>query len=354
MRAWLAKPENRAKARAYRAKPEYLAKERARRAKPENRAKARAYRATPGYRAKARARACAWWAEPENRARARARQVTPEYRAKQRARIRAWRAKPENRAKERARIRAWQAKPENRARARLRRAKPENRIAAYEQNAAWYKANREKAQAKQRAQRLRKAVDRKVAAAIVAGKFTANFKRTKEKPMTISQAKRRSFLERFNALEGQQRALDYQKSVLAHDIRSEFPDGARGDEAFLTFIGTEYNLYNAQAQLFLGRAKTIDHVPDELQYKQAGGSATLLQVIDWPKKQVADLLKRAEIEHKRPATLIREAAAQGKTPAVPNYRRDAQQLASFLSTLSTVTMPPMIAAIVQRYARRKG
>ena len=266
-----------------------------------------------------------------------------------------------NPEKLRAADRRWRAANLEKVRAAERKryaANPEKDV-AYSRK--WYASNKQEARIKAIARSRRNRTRIKTLALVKSGAFNGiktRLKKRKKMTTTISQTKRQAFFGRYNTLEASRKDVDYQTSVLAHDIRAEFPRGAAGDAGFLQFLDTEFNLGGACGEEWTERVKVLAICPDALEYKNAGGFPILRRLLDRPLPAARGVVKKSQIEQRGIPAIIKEEQ-NGEAPYKPrappiNYERDAQQLAEFIANLRGVSVPPMVNAIVQRYVAKRS
>jgi hypothetical protein len=174
----------------------------------------------------------------------------------------------------------------------------------------------------------------------------------------VNNSKMIQFVKRWRELESKAKDLDYQRSVLARDIRAEFPKGSDGDEAFTKWCEVELGLFVAAACELLTRARAIEVCADESTYARVGGFKAVRHVITLNKREQVAVLEAAKSQHKNVRTIVREreTARAANLPANTNIKpvlrfstfEDAKALAAFVDK-HCKDMPSHIRAIVGRY-----
>lgn len=178
------------------------------------------------------------------------------------------------------------------------------------------------------------------------------------------------FVKRWREIEQQQKDLDFQRSVLARDIRAEFGKGDTGDEQFINWCAVELGITAWAAKELLTRAVAATVVPDERTWKMIGGYRAIRPLEELPKRHQVDVIEAAKASGRAPVTIMRERglikAPETTRPALPTPRAvvvvkretrptdeqsahmDAVALAQFIARTSR-DIPRDILAIVNRY-----
>lgn len=176
----------------------------------------------------------------------------------------------------------------------------------------------------------------------------------------MNNSKMIQFVKRWREIERQTKDLDYQRSVLARDIRAEFSDGNVGDEQFIKWCDVELGLNAAAACELLTRARAVQVCADEKTYTRVGGFKAVRHLITVGKREQVAVLEAAKSQHKNVLTVVRErekaraatlpANANTSTKPVMRYSsfEDAKALAVFVDK-HCKDMPAHIRTIVGRY-----
>ncbi len=157
------------------------------------------------------------------------------------------------------------------------------------------------------------------------------------------------FVKRWKNLQQRQADLDYEKAVLARDIRAEFKAGHLGDEQFVGWCDLELGMLPRQAHELLARADMLKSVPDQRQWKKLGGFAALKCIAMLPEPQRKQVVVQALGAGSDLRVVLRE---RGLLPPSdkPTYKTDAERLAEYAATLPN--LPKYIRDIVAKYVQK--
>ena len=122
------------------------------------------------------------------------------------------------------------------------------------------------------------------------------------------------FQQRWVELEKKQANLDFERSVLAKDIRAEFPAGELGDQAFINWCDIELNLPAAGAKELLTRATAVQIVPDAKTWNQVGGYRSIRHLQDLPKREQVNVLESAKSTGRAILNIVKERGLGPKLP----------------------------------------
>lgn len=153
-----------------------------------------------------------------------------------------------------------------------------------------------------------------------------------------------NYVKRFRNLEARKKDLEHDYNVLCREVRSEYPDGARGDAMFDKFLETEFQLGAYERREFLLRAVTANVVPDKETLKRIGGFRSVVHVIALSKKEQIEVLKTVTSSNKSIVTVMRERGHYATPKKGPS---DAEVLAQFVVDRCR-NLPDNIREIVER------
>lgn len=154
------------------------------------------------------------------------------------------------------------------------------------------------------------------------------------------------YVKRWRDLQKRQADLDFEVSVLARDIRSEFKAGEVGDQQFLGWCGLELGMLPRQAKELLARGKAVSIVANARQWKRLGGSSVLKRVIEFPEPERRPIIQQALGSGGDLRAVLRDrGVAPLRQP--PSYKTDAEQLAEYVASLPSA--PKHIRDIVSKY-----
>lgn len=158
------------------------------------------------------------------------------------------------------------------------------------------------------------------------------------------------YVKRWQDIQKRKADLDYETSVLARDIRSEFKPGEVGDQQFIGWCGLELGMLPQQATELLERAEAVSIVPDAKQWKRLGGSKALRHVVALPVKDRKPVIMQALGAGGDVRAVLR---ARGLAPPSdrPSYKSDAERLAEYVARLPDP--PQYIRDIVEKYVQPK-
>lgn len=115
----------------------------------------------------------------------------------------------------------------------------------------------------------------------------------------LTSGKTIQYINRWKALEGRRKELDYDVSKWCHDVRAEFPAGSAGDDMLRSWVDTELDLAANRREEILTRAAAFAALPDRAHYEGLGGFKHV--------RGLLDLTKREQV------AAIGEAKASGST-----------------------------------------
>jgi hypothetical protein len=119
----------------------------------------------------------------------------------------------------------------------------------------------------------------------------------------MHSSRERSLIARFQRLTREQNALDFDRAVLAREIRNEFLPGEDGDFQFRLWLRTKLGVRSRAADRLNNLARVITLYPDKADWDQVGGSATLLFLAGLSNQQrnrVFNALRRKASQTGRP------------------------------------------------------
>lgn len=165
----------------------------------------------------------------------------------------------------------------------------------------------------------------------------------------MNKTKSLAYIEEWNELERASRELDFERSVWARHVRSEYPSGGLGDKQFAGWCVTELALTKRQIDELLLRATAAEIIPDRDGWKRVGGFGRIKYLDEFPRQDQETVLKAVKATGKTIQSIV---ADRGLRPAIErtDTRHDAAVLAAFVRGLK-VKLPPAIEAIVERYER---
>lgn len=191
----------------------------------------------------------------------------------------------------------------------------------------------------------------------------------------MNSGKMMEFIKRWREIEQTQKAIDFERSVLARDIRAEFPDGDEGDKKFTDWCAHQLGLTVTGANELLLRATAAVIVPDEKTWNVVGGYRSIRHLQDLPKRDQVNVLEAAKSTGKAILNLVKErglgpmlpptaprASAPVVRPPVHQFQapakvvdesqaqQDAETLAKFIAKYCK-TIPRDILSIIHRYSR---
>ncbi len=165
----------------------------------------------------------------------------------------------------------------------------------------------------------------------------------------MNKNKSLAYIQEWNELERAHRNLDFERSVWARRVRSEYPTGVLGDKQFAGWCVTELELTKRQIDELLLRATAAEIIADRDEWKRIGGFGRIKYLDEFPRQDQATVLKAVKTTGK---TIQSVVAERGLRPAIArtDTRHDAATLAMFVRSLK-LKLPPAIEEIVGRYER---
>lgn len=166
------------------------------------------------------------------------------------------------------------------------------------------------------------------------------------------------FMRRWRELERDSARIDYERSVLSAEIRSEFSDGTSGDVEFQKWCEVEFSLNQFKSYELLCRARCIKVVSDEKVWRLCGGFRGIRLIIDLPVEVQVSVIEAVKQTGKSPRTVMKE---MGLIPsgtkifhASPDERTarlqsDAIALAEFIAKTIGDGAPSDIRSVIDRY-----
>lgn len=162
------------------------------------------------------------------------------------------------------------------------------------------------------------------------------------------------YVKRWRDIKKRQSDLDYERSLLASDIRAEFDPGSVGDSKFVSWCLDELRIDSSEAVELLARAAAVNSVRgDEKTWKALGGFRQVRHIVDLPRTQRTSLIGEAISSEKALTTLIREKGIlpHEESGDRPTPLRDARELAEFIRE-RVQDPPPRIKRILSHYAKK--
>lgn len=157
-----------------------------------------------------------------------------------------------------------------------------------------------------------------------------------------------SFIKRWRVLEEQRKDLNYQRCVLAREIRAEFAEGESGDLAFASWCDVELGVRGLGATEMLVRAQSMELLKDRKTFERVGGyTRGIRHLLMLPRRERVAVIEAAKTQQKAIATVLRERG-HGPAPRTSSVR-DLKLVAEYLAK-SGRRLPPEISVVVDRWA----
>lgn len=157
------------------------------------------------------------------------------------------------------------------------------------------------------------------------------------------------YVKRWQQLERKSKELDYERSVFAKELRSEFGNDAQ----FIKWCADELGLTATRSSDLLLRATAAKAVPDASTWSRIGGFREIGALAAVPdRKTQIHIIESAKSTGKGIRTLIRENVTHEPPPPRTTPARDAEELARFIvQNVPEDRLTENIRAVVARYVR---
>lgn len=99
------------------------------------------------------------------------------------------------------------------------------------------------------------------------------------------------FVSRWKKLVNEQNGLDYEVAALAHEVRSEFPEGGSGNKQFRQWTVEHFGITGPRAKRLLEAARGVKLYPDKPLWVKIGGWPTIVLLMGFTPSARAKLLK---------------------------------------------------------------